>query len=382
MRETLHVGALVNVGAVLALVVVIGGGVMGARGGTNPEPLQSRVQRPPTPEAALLPVQRPAPPEASWYRSPWVLAAVGVGTAGLVVLFVRWWTEDLERRREELEATVAERTREVQRQKRQLEVYNRELLRTNETLRQTIEEKSRLLGMAAHDLKNPLFGIRALTEILLERESWSEKSERKLTLIRESADDSLRLIDDLLATAANSEQTERPHQAVDLAALAQWVVHSFEPQAERKDQALLCDVRTDGHCVVEGDKRKLREALANLVSNALKYSPPGEEVQVHVDRRDGQVAVAVADSGPGLDESDRQRLFAPFQRLSAEPTGGEGSSGLGLYIVKQIVDIHEGTIDVETEVGEGSTFTLLLPATTPTSAPVPETDPTDLQAQE
>jgi signal transduction histidine kinase len=299
-----------------------------------------------------------------------------------VALLVRWRTDGLERRREELEETVAARTREVQRQKQQLEMYNRELLRINETLRQTIEEKSRLLGMAAHDLKNPLFGIRALSEILLEREPLSEKSERKLTLIRDSADETLRLIEDLLATAATSGQTERPHQAVDLAALAQWVVRSFEPQAERKDQALFCDVPTDAHCVVEGDKRKLREAVANLVSNALKYSPPGEEVQVHVDRRDGQVQVAVVDSGPGLSENDRQRLFAPFQRLSAEPTGGESSSGLGLYIVKQVADLHEGTVDVETEVGAGSTFTLVLPATAPTSASVPEAEPTDLQVQE
>jgi signal transduction histidine kinase len=378
MRESVHVGALVNFGIVLALVVVVGGGTTGAGGGTGAEPPRWRTGGAPT-QRTSLPAQRP---EASWYRRPWVLAAIGVGAAGLVALLVRWRTDGLERRREELEETVAARTREVQRQKQQLEMYNRELLRINETLRQTIEEKSRLLGMAAHDLKNPLFGIRALSEILLEREPLSEKSERKLTLIRDSADETLRLIEDLLATAATSGQTERPHQAVDLAALAQWVVRSFEPQAERKDQALFCDVPTDAHCVVEGDKRKLREAVANLVSNALKYSPPGEEVQVHVDRRDGQVQVAVVDSGPGLSENDRQRLFAPFQRLSAEPTGGESSSGLGLYIVKQVADLHEGTVDVETEVGAGSTFTLVLPATAPTSASVPEAEPTDLQVQE
>jgi signal transduction histidine kinase len=305
-----------------------------------------------------------------------------VGAAGLVVLLVRWRTESLERRREELETTVAARTRETKRQKQQLEVYNRELLRTNETLRQTIEEKSRLLGMAAHDLKNPLFGIRALSEILLETEALSEKSERKLILIRDSANETLRLIEDLLATAAHSGQTERASQAVDLAALARWVVRSFEPQADRKGQALHCEVRTDAPCVVEGDKRKLREAVANLVSNALKYSPPGEAVTVHVDRRDDQVLVAVVDAGPGLTENDQQRLFAPFQRLSAEPTGNEGSSGLGLYIVKQIVDLHGGTIDVETELEEGSTFTLSLPATTPAGTPVPEADPTTLEMSE
>ncbi len=381
MHVTGQLGSLIALGPVLVAVGLLGGVAMGAneRGQATPGGTASeRMQELPAP----VPVQdgmRAAPP---WYRGPWAVGAAGVGIAGLVALLVRWRTQALERRRKELEETVAERTREGQRRKRQLEVYNRELLRTNEALRQTIEEKSRLLGMAAHDLKNPLFGIRALSEIVLETGGLPEKTERKLTLIRDSADDTLRLIEDLLTTAATSEQTERAHQEVDLAALAQWVVRSFDPQADRKDQTLSCDVQTDAPCVVEGDKRKLREAVANLVSNALKYSPPGAEVEVHVDRGDDQVQVAVVDSGPGLSETDQQRLFAPFQRLSAEPTGGEGSSGLGLYIVKQIIDMHEGTVDVVTELGEGSTFTLLLPAITPTSAPVPETDPAALGRQD
>jgi signal transduction histidine kinase len=379
MRVTVQLGSLIVLRPVLVALALLGGLAMAARGDGSPAPpvesAGERIQEARSPQAEVR-------TEPFWYRSPWVLGAVGVGATGLVVLFVRWRTKALERRRKELEETVAERTREVQRRKRQLEVYNRELLRTNEALRQTVEEKSRLLGVAAHDLKNRLFGIRALSEIVLETGGLPEKGERKLTLIRDSADDTLRLIEDLLATAATSEQTERAHQAVDLAALVQWVVRSFDPQADWKDQPLSCDVQTDAPCVVEGDKRKLREAVANLVSNALKYSPLGAEVEVHVDRRGDEVRVAVVDSGPGLSELDQQRLFAPFQRLSAEPTGGEGSSGLGLYIVKQIIDTHEGTINVVTELGEGSTFTVLLPAITPTSPPVPETDPSELGRQE
>jgi signal transduction histidine kinase len=308
-----------------------------------------------------------------WYRTPWAWAGYGIGVIALVVVLVRWRTASLERRRRSLEDVVAERTREVRRQKRQLEAYNRELLRTNETLRHALEEKSRLLGMAAHDLKNPLFGIRALSEILLETEALSEKSERKLTLICESANETLHLIDDLLSTAAGAVQNERDHEAVDLAVLTQWVVRSFEPQAERKEQALSHAVATDEPCVVTGDRRKLREAVGNLVGNALKYSPPGEDVDVRVDRCNDVVQVAVSDDGPGLSERDQERMFAPFQRLSPEPTGGEGSSGLGLYIVKQIVDQHGGTIDVESAPGVGSTFVLALPAAVPEGPTVPET---------
>lgn len=319
---------------------------------------------------------------ASWYATPWALAAYVVGGVGVVVLLMRSRTAYLKRRQEALERLVEQRTDEVQSQKRQLESYNRELLRTNETLRKTIEEKSKLLGMAAHDLKNPLFGIRALSEIVLENEDLSPKSKRKLNLIRESADETLHLIDGLLTTAATTVQETPDVEPVDVAALAQWVVRGFEPHAERKAQALHCTVEADAPCVVEGSKRKLREAIDNLVSNALKYSPRDADISVYVDRADDEVTVSVVDAGPGLSESDRERMFVPFQRLTPEPTGDEGSSGLGLYIVKRIVEMHDGRIEVDTALGEGSTFTLAFAATTSPASPVPDVEPRTMDVQQ
>lgn len=310
----------------------------------------------------------------AWTVSVWAYVVYAALVLILVTVFIWWRTSYLERRREQLEREVANRTNEVRDQKRQLEDYNRELLRTNEKLRHTIEEKSELLGVAAHDLKNPLFGIRALSEIVLENEDLSQQAERKLNLIRESAEASLHLIDELLASAANSDQASLDEEPVDLAALVQWIVRSFEPQAERKEQDLHCSV-PDSACVVDGDKRKLQEAISNLVSNALKYSPPGETVDVFVRRRNKTVDVAVEDDGPGLSDMDQERMFAPFQRLSPTPTGGESSSGLGLYIVQQIASLHDGCIKVDSSLGEGSTFTLRLPASTPDTRPVPEVNP-------
>ena len=326
--------------------------------------------------------QAVSPTSVSWYATPWVLVACAVGAIGIGALLMRSRTVYLKRRKEELERIVEQRTSEVQFQKRQLESYNQELLRTNETLRKTVEEKSKLLGMAAHDLKNPLFGIRALAEIVLETGDLSSRDERKLNLIRESADENLHLIDDLLATAAGSAQVDPEMQPVDVEALTQWVVRSFAPHAERKAQALRYSVETDQDCIVEGNKRKLREAIDNLVSNALKYSPPEATVCVEVDRQGEEVIVSVRDAGPGLSESDQQRMFAPFQRLSPEPTGDEGSSGLGLYIVKNIVDMHDGRIEVDTEIGKGSTFTLAFAATPPDGSPVPDVEPDTMEVQQ
>ena len=307
------------------------------------------------------------------WPAPWAYVVYTALVLLLVLAFVGWRTAYHERRREELEEEVARRVRDVHAQKRKLELFNRELLRTSERLQSTIEEKSTLLGVAAHDLKNPLFGIRALSEIVLEAGGLSPSTERKLTLIRDSADGALGRIDELLASAAGFAPAEVETEPVSVSALARWVVQSFEPQAERKGQALRAEIEDE--CVVAGDRRQLREAIANLVSNALKYSPPGETVDVWVNRQNGIVEIAVEDEGPGLSETDQNRMFAPFQRLGPTPTGGESSSGLGLYIVKQVVDRHEGTIDVDSAPGAGSTFRVRLPAITPDEVPVPAVDP-------
>ncbi len=304
-----------------------------------------------------------APPQAdaeAWYRSPVAVGVYAVVGLFLLVGYLQWRIAILTRTRKRLEDVLSDRTAEVHLQNRQLETYNRELIHTNKRLRETLEEKSRLLGVATHDLKNPLFGMRALAEILLERESLSERARRKIDLIRTSAQETLEQIDGLMESAASTAGYVED-EPVNVSALAGWVVNSFEPQAQRKDQTLRCTV-PDVPCIVAGDRGKLREAMINLISNALKYAPPGTSVDVTVTHADRTVRFSVSDQGPGLSMRDQERLFAPFRRLTPKPTGDEGTSGLGLYIVKQIVSLHNGDVEVDTALGEGSTFTLVLPS--------------------
>lgn len=296
-----------------------------------------------------------------WYRTGWAYGIYGLLAAGLVAALVTWRTAHLNRRKERLEEIVAERTAEVEKQARQLETINTELLRSNEDLQEAIEEKSKLLGVAAHDLKNPIYGIRALSEVALKRVEENEYVERKLTLIQSMADETLGLITDLLASAASTAQTRLDLEPVDVVETAEWVVHSFQPQAERKDQTIRSSFPEDP-CRIQADKRKLREAMSNLVSNAIKYSPYGAPVTIVVEKTNRGVRFRVADEGPGLSPEDQNRMFAPFQRLTPSPTGDEGSSGLGLYIVKNIVELHDGTIHVHSERGTGSIFEIVLPA--------------------
>ena len=295
-----------------------------------------------------------------WYRTGWAYLLFGILAVGGVATLVKWRTAHLNRRKQRLERVVAERTAEVEEQARQLEMVNAELLRSNEDLQAAIEEKSKLLGVAAHDLKNPIFGIRALSEVALDRVDGNDYVERKLSLIQSVADETLGLITDLLASAASTAQTQLDVERVDIVDVAEWVVHSFQPQAERKDQRLHSSLPA-APCPIRADKRKLREAMSNLVSNAIKYSPHGAQVTVEVERRNRSVCFRVEDEGPGLSEEDQQRMFAPFQRLTPSPTGEEGSSGLGLYIVKNIIDLHDGEVVVNSTVGEGSAFEIVLP---------------------
>lgn len=308
-----------------------------------------------------------------WYRTLWAYVLFAAFGVALVAGAVWWRSAHLETRARRLEQMVAQRTQEVQEQAKQLASYNRELRQTNEVLQEALEQKSELLGMAAHDLKNPLFGIRGLSEILLENQGLDESMHRKIQLIYESADETLELINDLLeSAAASSGQVRLDMETIDVEPLAEWVVHSFRPQAEKKGQQIHFQAADDDFHV-EADERKLREAMSNLVSNAVKYSPKGARIDVEVIRADSEVTFLVQDEGPGLSESERKNLFAPFQRLSPEPTAGEASSGLGLYIVKQLVELHDGHVWVESEVGEGSTFGITLPAAWASSERNPQT---------
>jgi signal transduction histidine kinase len=117
----------------------------------------------------------------------------------------------------------------------------------------------------------------------------------------------------------------------------------------------------DGACLASVDPDRAWEIVDNLVSNALKFSPPGRRVWVRTGCGAAGVRVEVSDEGPGLTSADRERAFRRFQRLSARPTAGESSTGLGLSIVKTLVELHGGTIAIESEPGAGARFVVDLP---------------------
>lgn len=250
----------------------------------------------------------------------------------------------------------------LQQQARTLQALNEALTHTNELLWQESEAKTHLLGMAAHDLRNPLAGIIGFANVLQDDFDLSDKPQEFVGLIQSNAQQMHDLLEDLLnSVSIESGRITLTKKRLDLAQLAQWVVHSLRPQAEHKQQHLRYTAPHEP-CLVDGDELRLREAITNLVTNAIKYSEAGKTIEVKVLQEEGTCTVAVRDEGPGLSQKDQALLFQPFQRLSPRPTNNEPSTGLGLYIVHQLITLHEGSITVESEQGAGSTFSLVLPA--------------------
>lgn len=242
----------------------------------------------------------------------------------------------------------------------------------NDALREAHEAKNRMLGVVAHDLRNPLSGIRAAAQLLLEIPLDQKKRETLLRTIRDGADVTLSMTEDLLDVAAIREgKVELVPDAIDLATLVEGRAELFRMTAQAKDIALRLDLMKIPP--VWADAKRAAQVLDNLVSNAVKYSHHGGEVGIELRAIDGRARLAVIDQGQGIPADEIEDIFEPFGRASTRPTGGERSIGLGLAIVKRLVEAQNGEIRVHSTPGQGSRFEMYLPfATTVVRTPAPQ----------
>jgi len=251
----------------------------------------------------------------------------------------------------------------------QLEAFARELERMNLHLQRTLDEvehqrtdlrvlneqKNRLLGIAAHDLRNPLGAIRGFAE-LLEAGMMGELTERQHKMvagIQRTSEYMHRLVNDMLDySAIQSGEVHIDKHPVDLGRLLKEVVALELPAAERKGISIEVNVAS-GMPEVSADVNKVEQVMHNLLSNAIKYSEGGTVVHARLWMDGEAAAIEVVDEGQGIDPDDVPLLFEPFRRARSRATGGESSTGLGLAIVHQIVSGHGGTINVESQPGVG-----------------------------
>ncbi len=235
------------------------------------------------------------------------------------------------------------------------------LKKARDALRNLAEDKDELLGILAHDLKNHLAGMKLSAGLLAD--SAAALPPRGVSLVEtiaSSTDRMLAFVKEFLANQS-AEHLVLNFTAVDLRELVLAIAARHQPAAAVKGVVLKTELG-DEHPRVHADTEALGQVLDNLVSNAIKFSPPGRTVVISLlPVAGGRAACAIRDEGPGFTPEDQEKMFRRYGRLSARPTGGEPSTGLGLSIVKRLVDTLHGRLALDSRPGEGACFTLSLP---------------------
>lgn len=223
--------------------------------------------------------------------------------------------------------------------------------------------KDRFLGVAAHDLRSPLAFLKGYLDLMREGDmgELSCAQAEAVEKMRATCRTMLALLNDLLSlNAIASGRVRMNPRPEDCRLLLQECAAIGVMLATRKGMSLVLEAPDELPMVV-CDREKLAQALNNLVSNAIKFSHPGTTVTLRAGTGQGEIWFEVIDQGVGIPEHELGGLFSFLQRPSVRPTGGEMSTGLGLPIVRRILEAHGGTVRVSSEAGKGSTFTLLLP---------------------
>jgi signal transduction histidine kinase len=283
-------------------------------------------------------------------------ATVSIVFVFLVIIFL------LYRKKNKINTQLTHQKKEIEDQRINIERQNEQLERRNIQLSHLNEEKNNLIKILAHDLRTPINQVQGLAQLLL-LENQTLPSDQKES-INKIIDSSIRLnamIGKILdVDAIESNRVNLQLEEIDMNVLTKRIVSSFDKAAARK-QISLNFSPAPSPVSVKGDMLYMTEIIENLISNAIKFSKRNKNVSVELSTTGQLALLRVRDEGPGLTEDDQQKIFQKFQRLSAQPTDGERSTGLGLSIVKKYTELMHGKISYETEPGVGTSFNLKFP---------------------
>jgi signal transduction histidine kinase len=278
----------------------------------------------------------------------WKLVALQTGLEVLMAVIVGWLVERLaaELAKAEARAAEAERLAEAER-------------RTVDELRRLSRLRADFVSLVSHEVRTPMAAVIGSARTLQQRwpELSSDQRDAFLALIGDETDRLAALVGEVLDSSRIEAGTFSYRFAeVDLAGL---VMDTFASAEIRHETACISVLVDPDLPPVRGDPARLRQVLTNLVENAIKYSPEGAPVEVRATARDGHATVAISDRGAGIEPRDQQLIFERFGRVRG--TASKPGTGLGLYIARAIVEAHDGTLSVSSNLGEGSTFVLSLP---------------------
>jgi signal transduction histidine kinase len=243
-----------------------------------------------------------------------------------------------------------------------LEIH-RQLEQKNIQLEKLNQEKNHFLSIAAHDLRNPLTTIYTAADLITEelKDKTSSETKEFLEMIKQSSKFMRSLIEELLdVSVIDSGKISLHLEPVNLMDLIRNNAALNRVIAGRKQ------ITVEYHCtdnlpILQLDRKKIEQVLNNLISNAIKYSFPKSKVEIHSKCKNNNLVISVSDEGQGIPPSEMDKLFKPFSRTSVKATSGESSTGLGLVIVRKIVEAHNGRVWAESQIKKGSTFYISFP---------------------
>jgi len=244
---------------------------------------------------------------------------------------------------------------EINRQKEQIESINKSLVELN-------EEKNDLISIVAHDLKSPLNQISGMLEIIkITNKDQPEEQKEYTAKIEQSTNRLKKMVTKILDVSAIEAQTLNiTIEKIDIAVLLEEIANRFIDMATKKNIAIVKEFEA-GVPAIAGDVGYVSEVLENLMSNAVKYSPLGKQITIKLSRKESFVRIEFIDQGQGISQKDMNKLFGKYHKLSARPTAGEDSTGLGLSIVRKYINALHGKVWCESEEGKGSDFIVELP---------------------
>jgi signal transduction histidine kinase len=258
---------------------------------------------------------------------------------------------------------LEEKREQLERLNRKLEESNRELNQANAQLRELSAMKEEFLALTTHDLRSPLTVISGVINFFTSGRLGDLTGEQRnmVSMMERNTQNLIELVNDLLDASKLESGTMRlDFSSIELRGLVGELRQQMQPLAAEKEIALEEAIPADLP-PLNADRAKLRRVLVNLVSNALKFTPRGGRVEIGAAPEGRLVRVSVTDTGVGIAPDDLRDIFDKYAQARSRATHSEKGTGLGLYITRQLVDLHGGHIEVKSEVGKGSTFSFTIP---------------------
>lgn len=254
---------------------------------------------------------------------------------------------------------VSDLNKQISQQKTDLEI-------TLDELKLSSQEKDRILRTVAHDLRNPIGGIASLTQVMMQDE-YSDDQKELITLIKETSNNSLELINEILEVT-NNGTTQLKKELVDINSLLSKSVELLRFKAAEKGQEIKLELLDETEVLLIS-REKIWRVVSNLISNAIKFSPVGGIIYVKIAEGKNDLEISVKDTGIGIPDNVKDKVFNMFTEAKRPGTSGEKSFGLGLSISKQIIESHSGKIWFESDVKTGTTFFIDLPRNKKSKSP-------------